>query len=462
MPIARFQMPDGRIGRFEVPAGLTPQQAEQLISEQVYGPKAEPKTASFSVKDLALSAGQGLAGGVKALTDLAGAGNVVSKTLGDIQQSAGEAMTPERQEEIRRREQIKKAAEGNTYEEIKALLGGLAEAPLQTGIQALASSAPIIAGSLLAPPVAAAGTAAKVGLGARALAQAKSPATGIGALMGLGGQKGQDYEVVKQELLAKGFSEPEAERLAQQAAEYSAKNLPRQAASAVVGGLEGALGIERALGSLGRAAPKVDKAAKGLPEPTWAQAIRKNVVEEAAPEALQAATGQVGTNVALTQAGLPTDLTQGVLAQALHDALVGGGLGAATSPAKMSQLRKEFVANEMAGKEEYEKQQREAIAAEQAKLDATKEQFGVGKELLALPAPASTITPPDEAPPLQNPIGNLTTDELGPEVTRYVNKYRKDNALPFLKSYSIEDIKDAMTAVNPEGEKAALDSILTA
>ena len=455
-------MPDGRIGRFEVPAGLTPQQAEQLISEQVYGPKEEPKSAGFSAKDLALSAGQGLAGGLQSLSDLAGAGNVVSKKLGALQQSAAEAMTPERQAEIARREEIKKKAEGDTWEEIKATLGGLAEAPLQTGIQALASSAPIIAGSFLAPPVAAAGTAARAGMAAKALSAAKSPATGIGALMGLGGQKGQDYETVKQELLAKGYSEPEAERLAQRAAEYSLQNLPRQLASTAAGGLEGALGIETALGRLGKAAPKVEKAVKDIAEPTFAQALRKNVLEEALPEAVQASTGQIGTNVALNQAGLDTDLTKGVAAQAIHDLLVGGGLGAITSPAKLSSMRKEFVANEMAGKEEYAKQERDAIAAEQAKIDATKKQFGVGKEQLALPAPASTVINQEEAPVLQNPIGNLTPDELGPEVTRYVNKYRKDNALPFLQSYSVEDIKDAMTAVNPEGEKAALDSILTA
>jgi hypothetical protein len=380
-------------GRFRVdsPRPLTDDEAWQAVQSQINAPP--PKTAGFSAKDLALSAGQGLAGGIKALSDLAGAGNVVSKTLGDIQQSAGEAMTPERQAEIARREEIKKAAEGNTWEEIKAILGGLAEAPLQTGIQALASSAPIIAGSFLAPPAAAAATAGRIGMGARALSAAKSPATGIGALMGLGGQKGQDYEVVKQELLAKGYSEPEAERLAQKAAEYSLENLPRQAASTAVGGLEGALGIERALGSLGRAAPKVDKAAKGLPEPTFGQALRRNTLEEALPEALQASTGQVGTNVALTQAGIPTDLLQGVAAQAIHDALVGGGLGAVTSPAKLSSMRKEFVANEMAAKEEYAKQEREAIAAEQAKLDATKAQFGLTGQPLALPAPASTITP---------------------------------------------------------------------
>jgi len=35
MPIARFEMPDGRVGRFEVPDGTTPEQAHALISSQI-------------------------------------------------------------------------------------------------------------------------------------------------------------------------------------------------------------------------------------------------------------------------------------------------------------------------------------------------------------------------------------------------------------------------------------------
>lgn len=35
MPVARFQMPDGRIGRFEVPDGTTPEQAHALISRSL-------------------------------------------------------------------------------------------------------------------------------------------------------------------------------------------------------------------------------------------------------------------------------------------------------------------------------------------------------------------------------------------------------------------------------------------
>jgi len=35
MPVARFEMPDGKIGRFEVPEGTTPEQAQSLISESL-------------------------------------------------------------------------------------------------------------------------------------------------------------------------------------------------------------------------------------------------------------------------------------------------------------------------------------------------------------------------------------------------------------------------------------------
>jgi len=43
MPIARFEMPDGRIGRFEVPEGTTPEQAQTLISQSL-GQIEQPRT----------------------------------------------------------------------------------------------------------------------------------------------------------------------------------------------------------------------------------------------------------------------------------------------------------------------------------------------------------------------------------------------------------------------------------
>lgn len=46
MPIARFEMPDGRIARFEVPEGTTPEQAQAMIAQMVTGVKPpKPKLA---------------------------------------------------------------------------------------------------------------------------------------------------------------------------------------------------------------------------------------------------------------------------------------------------------------------------------------------------------------------------------------------------------------------------------
>ena len=35
MPIARFEMPDGRIARFEVPDGTSPEQAQAMIKAEL-------------------------------------------------------------------------------------------------------------------------------------------------------------------------------------------------------------------------------------------------------------------------------------------------------------------------------------------------------------------------------------------------------------------------------------------
>lgn len=463
MPQYEISVPGKGTFRVNSPTPLTDQQAWQAVQAQLNVP--EPQTAGFSLADTGRVAQQGLYGGLQTLTDLFGAGNVASKELTALQQEAMGKLSEERKAEIARRELLKKKAEGNTLEEIKATVGGFTEAPFQTSVAALTGSLPVIASAFIpgGQPAAVAGLTGRAALGARALAAAKSPAAGIGALMGVGGQKGQDYAAVKEALLAKNFSEADAERLAQEVSGYSLENAPRQLASGLVGGLEGVTGIEGLLGRagrLGKALPKVDKAVD-LPEPTFGGALRRNIVGEALPEAAQAATGQVGTNIALNQAGIPTDLMQGVAAQVVNDALVGGTLGAGFSPLKLREMRQEFVNDEIARKREEDAKIAEGIKKAAAQREQTKQQI-VGKQPLLLPAPSQELEPVKEVAPLQNPIGNLTPDELGPEVSSYLNQYRKANGLPRLQSYSIEDVKDAMTAINPEGEKAALDSILAA
>ncbi len=76
MPIARFQMPDGRIARFEVPEGTTPEQAQAMIAENAQ--KLVPKQE----KSLAQEVGQGL--GNLAAGAVRGAGSIGATLLAPV------------------------------------------------------------------------------------------------------------------------------------------------------------------------------------------------------------------------------------------------------------------------------------------------------------------------------------------------------------------------------------------
>ena len=67
MPVARFQMPDGRIARFEVPDGTTPEQAQAMVEKEfpnIAGASAanEPSMASRIGRQVGLTARAGLTG----------------------------------------------------------------------------------------------------------------------------------------------------------------------------------------------------------------------------------------------------------------------------------------------------------------------------------------------------------------------------------------------------------------
>ena len=97
MPID-VQMPDGTIIT-GVPDNIT--QADLLARYKAYVPPTpEPASAGFSASDLGVAFGQGAIGSTKALTDVAGATNVASQSLEEIQKDLTKQYSPERQAEI--------------------------------------------------------------------------------------------------------------------------------------------------------------------------------------------------------------------------------------------------------------------------------------------------------------------------------------------------------------------------
>jgi hypothetical protein len=62
--------------------------------------------APTSISDIARSLGMGLTGGVKSLTDVFGAGSDVSNYLGGVQNQLQAGLTPERQAEMAREQEL--------------------------------------------------------------------------------------------------------------------------------------------------------------------------------------------------------------------------------------------------------------------------------------------------------------------------------------------------------------------
>ena len=474
MALYRLTAPDGRTYEIQGPAGATQRQVEAELLRQ--NPMAgltskeleETPRAPSTIKDIGLGGLGALAGGVQGLANIAGVDNPVSKGLGAIQQYAQENLTPARQEELAIQTELENRAQGTGLaNEVGTGIRRFTQAPVQGTVNALLGSAPIIAAGFIPGGQVAAGA----GLGARALAGARG-ATGIGGLMGVGGQKGQDYEAVKEALLAKGLDPAIAEQRALEASSYSAENLPRQLLAGGAGALEGMFGVEQVIAN---AAKKVSKGvgAPSLDAPSYRKAIGLTMLGEAAPEAVQAAVGQVGTNIALNQSGVEKDLTEGLAGTVAHDALVGSVLGLAVSPAQMSNLQRQYkqtLADEQARKQaetdakvQAATQKAEAERAVlQKQTDEIRQQMEQ-QQAIALPAPSEEIPVEEvQTDPLKNPLGNIRKSEVPFDIYKQIDEYRKGAGLPKLKEYSIEDFVDAMPGQNPKAEQALLDQLITA
>lgn len=291
--------------------------------EQSYQEPAKPKDPSIarSVGDSAIALGTGVVQGAKMLSDVAGADNAVSRNLSKGAGFLADLESPYRKAEKQARaEKIKQAEEsGNTWEEVKAHVGGFAEAPLDTTLNALGTSAPTIAAGLLTG-----GTSTAAVAGAR-VAQA-----GLGIAQGVGGIKGSIHEAVKQKHLEAGASDAEATQRADAAQAYSGDNLGSIATGGALGLLAGTTGAESAVRRIvGRqvAEEAAERAAPGLLRSTAMGAVK-----EAPMEGLQGGQERLASNLALQGEGFDVPTWQGVAGQAALESLasapVGGGFGA--------------------------------------------------------------------------------------------------------------------------------------
>lgn len=126
MPIARFQMPDGRVARFEVPEGTTPEQAQQMMSEHFSAPQpAQPvqPTQPTVRQEIQASAPGRILQGLRDPIDQAAA--MLPKGLEALTSVGGMAPNPVSQyfgEEAKRVQDINKANEA-AYEASKQATG---------------------------------------------------------------------------------------------------------------------------------------------------------------------------------------------------------------------------------------------------------------------------------------------------------------------------------------------------
>lgn len=309
-----IRLPDGT-SVDNIPDEVTPEAAKARILQlrpELFGAGKPAKDAGFSLGDIAKSFGMGAAGSTKALTDVAGAENVVSSKLGDVSKSLQESMTPERQAELQRQQERMKAAEKEgTWAEIKAAAQNIAEAPLQSVAQGVGSFVPYLP-ALFAAPAAAALRLAPGAVRAITAVADVAPKI-IGTAQGAGAVKGSIYDGVYEAEKAAGATDDVARQKATAAQDYFGKNFDQIALGTGLGYLAGSTGIEKLLTPSGKAA-----AQQGV-----TRRVAGAVASEAPMEGAQGGQERLAQNIALQREGRDVGTFTGVAGQAVQEGLIG-------------------------------------------------------------------------------------------------------------------------------------------
>jgi len=329
MPIARFEMPDGRVARFEVPAGLSPEDAQNLISSSFANKQPDApleRTFGEAAKDI----GAGITSGVGSLVQLPGqlyglaTGNFEDTGLLGLGKSiakSGEEMKSEalKQREAQRSQRIQEAEKKGQWEAFKTAAGETIKDPaLLTSF--LAEQAPQMIVPFGAAKVGKALTMGKglgAGLAAEEAAQAAGT-TGTRAAIGAGAvQQGADigtgtYENVYKTLVDKGTPQEEAKSQALNLARASGAS--GAIISLLAQKLPGAKTLEESFAGVPGTTGRLLGAAKGA-------------LGEATSEVAEETGGKFAQNVAMRQVSPEQELTQGLGATAGMAAIGGAGFG---------------------------------------------------------------------------------------------------------------------------------------
>lgn len=277
----------------------------------------EPRSFGQAAADVALGAASGVVKGVELMSNVAGADNPVSKGANELSQSLMDMQSPQRKAERQNRAELIRQAEqsGSMWEEVKANVGAFLDAPIETSLNALGTSAPTILMSLI-PGLGQANATRLILQGA------------AGAAQGAGAVKGTIYETVKEKVaadLVAGGMDPkaaavEAEKVAAGAQAYDSQNGQQIAAGAILGVLAGTSGIEGSIARTG-VGQNMGKSVFGR--------MAIGAMTEALPEGAQGGQERLAGNVALQNEGFDVPTWQGVAGQAAGEAIASMGPGAA-------------------------------------------------------------------------------------------------------------------------------------
>ena len=282
--------------------------------------------------DVALSFLQGAAGSVKSVTDLAGAGNAVSRGLDDVSKGLGQLKSEEAQQSLAYHQKKIKDAEtnGDWKQEVGAYADMVWDMPADSLAQALGSLVTLGAGKA-AQVVKLASSARKAGMtkeaflktaqGMEAAKKASNLGSGVnlglGVGQGVGGVKGEQYERTYNAAKEEGLADDEAQALATEAQSYG-KGWMQQAAGA----------------ALGYAAAKtgpLEKLASG--QTVGAGGVLRRLAGgagiEGATEGLQGGQARYAGNTAAIDAGVLDESQRfaGVAGTAFSEGLLGGVVG---------------------------------------------------------------------------------------------------------------------------------------